>query len=86
MAVDRGAEMKRLIISPEAVLDNRIHITDNEDIAYLSVVLRMKENDGLLVSDGMGKSWETIVDIISRDRIELKSYLKNQCIWKTKRR
>ena len=64
--------MRRLIVSPDSISEDRIHITDKEDIAYLSVVLRMKEGDILLVSDGAGKGWEAVIDVISRDRTELR--------------
>jgi len=63
--------MKRLIVPLKAISGDRIHITDKEDIAYLSVVLRMKEGGRLLVSDGEGKSWDTRVENISRGGIGL---------------
>jgi len=63
--------MRRLIISPETVQGDKIHVTDNEDIMYLANVLRMKAGDTLLVSDGIGRAWETIIKNISRDSIEL---------------
>ena len=63
--------MRRLIVSPQAVLGDRIHITDKEDIAYISVVLRMKEGGALLVSDGAGRAWEVVIDSISRTGVDL---------------
>jgi len=63
--------MRRLIVRPGAAEGDRIYITDREDISYLSVVLRMKKGDPLLVSDGSGRVWETYIDVVSRDRIEL---------------
>jgi len=70
--------MRRLIVSKKAILGDRIHITDKEDIAYLSIVLRMKEGDTLLVLDGEGRAWETSIDIISRNKIELSVLSENQ--------
>ena len=63
--------MRRLIVGPGAARGDRIYVTDKEDISYLSVVLRMKKGDPLLVSDGSGKVWETYIDIVSRGMIEL---------------
>jgi len=63
--------MRRLIVSREAVSGDIIYITDKEDITYLSVVLRMKEGDKLLVSDGEGGAWETSIRNVSRSGIEL---------------
>jgi len=63
--------MRRLIVSQEAISGDRIHITDKEDIDYISIVLRMKEGDSLLVSDGAGNAWETRIDRMSRGGIEL---------------
>jgi len=63
--------MRRLIVRKDTVQGNRIHITDKEDITYLSVVLRMKDGEKLLVSDGEGKAWETVIDYYSREKIEL---------------
>jgi len=64
--------MRRLIVKLGIVSGDRIHITDKEDVSYLSAVLRMKEGDALLVSDGSGKAWEASVYMISRDAIELR--------------
>jgi len=63
--------MRSLIVSSNTISGDKIHITDNEDISYLSVVLRMKQDDKLLVSDGSGRVWETRIDSISRGGIEL---------------
>jgi len=63
--------MRRLIVNADTISGDRIHITDKEDISYLSAVLRMKEGEKLLVSDGAGKAWETNIDKISREEIEL---------------
>ena len=69
--------MRRLIVQPGAVTDNRIHITDKDDIMYLSGVLRMKAGDKLLVSDGAGRSWETNIKEVSRSGIELEILSEN---------
>jgi len=69
--------MRRLIVQPGAVTDNRIHITDKDDIMYLSGVLRMKAGDKLLVSDGAGRSWETGITEISRSGIDLEILSEN---------
>ena len=71
MAHDGGSQMRRLIVSPDSISGDRIHITDKDDILYLAHVLRMKEGDSLLVSDGAGKGWETRIERISRDGIEI---------------
>ena len=63
--------MRRLIIAPDAISGDKIHVTDKEGISYLSHVLRMKEGDSLLVSDGAGRAWEARIASISRDGIEL---------------
>ena len=63
--------MRSLIVQPDAVQGDRIHITDKDDIAYLSVVLRMNEGDELVVSDGEGRVYGTIIGRISKGMIEL---------------
>ena len=64
--------MRRLIVQKETIIDDRIHITDKEDISYLFSVLRMSEGESLLVSDGEGNAWETRIEQISRGGIELR--------------
>ena len=64
--------MRRLIVSPKSISGDIINITDKEDIVYISVVLRMKKGDKLLVSDGAGKVWDTCMESLLRDRIELR--------------
>ena len=43
-----------------------IQITDKEDISYLASVLRMKEGDALLVSDGVGRACEARITEMGR--------------------
>ena len=50
--------MRRLFVPPEAIQGDRIHITDKDDIFYLSVVLRMKAGDMLYAACGPGKGDE----------------------------
>jgi len=69
--------MRRLIVSPESISGDIINVTDKEDIVYISVVLRMKKGDKLLVSDGAGRSWETDIAAISRKGIELEILSEN---------
>ena len=69
--------MRRLIVQPGTVSGDRIHITDKDDITYLSIVLRMKEGDMLLVTDGAGRAWETSISTITREDIELSVLAEN---------
>lgn len=75
--------MRRLILQNDPIVNDRIVIKDKEDIAYLSIVLRMKEGDRLLVSDGAGKAWETAIETITRDEIVLEiiieQHLREDC-------
>ncbi|MCL1895550.1 MAG: 16S rRNA (uracil(1498)-N(3))-methyltransferase [Clostridiales bacterium] len=72
--------MRRLFVPPEALKGDRIHITDKDDIFYLSTVLRMKVGDKLLITiwpgeaneacasgSGQGKVYEAGISEIGRD-------------------
>ena len=64
--------MRRLIVSEDIVSGDRIHITDKEDILYISTVLRMTEGGGLLVSNGEGLLREAEIEHVSKSGIELR--------------
>lgn len=63
--------MRRIFTSPETIQGDIIHITDNDDIYYLTTVLRMNKGDGLYVSDGAGRAWETNISEIGKGGIRL---------------
>ena len=63
--------MRRIFADPGAFLDDKVFITERDDIFYVSGILRMKEGDVLLVSDGAGRAWEAKISEISKQKIEL---------------
>ncbi len=64
--------MNRFFVQPEAVYDNKIYISDEQDIKHISKVLRLKEGDEIEISDSV--CWEYIAEIaeIEKDRIQAK--------------
>jgi len=65
----------RFFISPEQVIDQRIHIT-GEDVRHIATVLRMKTGDELLLCDGKGT--EYTVKIAQVGRTEIAAGIMNQ--------
>ena len=63
--------MRRLFVGSESIQGDRIHITDKDDIFYLSTVLRMKVGDGLFVLSEQEKAFEARIVETGRDGILL---------------
>jgi len=63
--------MRRLFISLGEIHNGLIRITDADDVFYLSTVLRLRRGDGLYVSDGISKAYETRIAEVGRKEISL---------------
>jgi 16S rRNA (uracil1498-N3)-methyltransferase len=64
-------KMRRLFVGWDAFGPDRIIITDKDDIAYLSVVLRMDAGDEIIISDGILRACKAQITEISKLKIEL---------------
>lgn len=76
--------MRRIFAGQNAFHNDVILITDHDDIAYISGVLRMKTGDSLLVSDGVSRACETRITAISKTAIELR--VQAECLFETGRK
>ena len=76
--------MRRIFAGEEAFHKYVIQITDHDDIAYISGVLRMKKGDMLLVSDGKSRACETRITAISKTAIELR--VQAECLFEAGRK
>jgi len=66
--------MRRLFVGQDAFRPDRldrIYITGKDDIVYLSVVLRMKAGDDIMISDGASRACKARITEMSKTKIEL---------------
>lgn len=52
--------IQRLFLSPNEICDNEVVIKGKEDVHHISYVLRMKENDKVVVLDNQGFEYDVI--------------------------
>lgn len=60
--------MHHFFVTPEDVSRNHVIIMGS-DVNHIKNVLRMKENDELLISDGMGRDYHCSIDSITNEKI-----------------
>lgn len=60
--------MHHFFVTPENVSGNHVIIVGS-DVNHIKNVLRMKENDELLISDGMGRDYHCSIDSITNEKI-----------------
>jgi 16S rRNA (uracil1498-N3)-methyltransferase len=64
-----GPEMRRLFAGQDDFHQDKIWVTDKENIKYLSVVLRMNAGDEIYISDGSSRVCKARISEISKIRI-----------------
>jgi 16S rRNA (uracil1498-N3)-methyltransferase len=60
--------MHHFFVDPDHIVGNNVIITGS-DVNHIKNVLRMKENDEVLISDGNGKDYYCTLDSITNDKI-----------------
>lgn len=61
---------RRFFVSPEGITEDKIHISDKNDIHHILRVLRLKEKDKIIVLDGLGNEYQVIITSIALDGIK----------------
>lgn len=63
-------KLHRFFINPEAISGNRVIVTDKEVVSQMTKVLRLKTGDDLILLDGSGKEYRTVIKSLSHSVIE----------------
>lgn len=66
----RVGKMSRFFVDKSAIKDNRIFITDKDDVKHISKVLRLRSGDVIEVSDSEEYEYEAAVVSISDGEVE----------------
>lgn len=64
--------MSKFFVSPEDVRGDDIYIYDKEDVNHIIKVLRLSENDIIMVCDGVGQDYRVSIEQISKTGIKTK--------------
>lgn len=60
---------RRFFVNPETISENKVTISDKDDIHHIRKVLRLKEKDKIIVLDGLRNEYKVIITSIAHNVI-----------------